>query len=104
MAGGPGNHGVEGEADKESAALSKSQSLTSSNTQDYEELREEARRNNPNGVSHADTGVSVERAEADFAELQRELSRISRASRPKSKGQTVLLGDEVSPPCHASSS
>ena len=86
MVGDPEKPGVEGEVDKESSALSKSPSSTSSNSQNYEELREEARRNNPNGVSHADTGVSVEQAEADFANLQRELSRLSRVSRPKSKG------------------
>ncbi|KAM7202534.1 ABC-2 type transporter domain containing protein [Rhypophila sp. PSN 637] len=80
MAGGAEKR-TEGEvADKETNALSSS----SSNTQTYEDLREEARRNNPNGVSHADPGVSVHQAEADFAELQRELSRLSRASRTKS--------------------
>ncbi|KAH8903496.1 hypothetical protein BR93DRAFT_189438 [Coniochaeta sp. PMI_546] len=56
-------------------------SSTSSATQDLEELREEARRNNPNGLTRVNTGVSVKDAQADFADLQRELSRISRASR-----------------------
>ncbi|KAK1759774.1 ABC-2 type transporter-domain-containing protein [Echria macrotheca] len=54
-------------------------SSTSSTTQDAEELREEARRNNPNGSTGLGH-VSIRRAEADFAELQRELSRLSRAS------------------------
>jgi ATP-binding cassette subfamily G (WHITE) protein 2 (SNQ2) len=56
-------------------------SSTSSATQDIEELREEARRNNPNGLTRVTTGVSVKDAQADFRDLQRELSRISRASR-----------------------
>ena len=56
-------------------------SSTSSATQDVEELREEARRNNPNGLTRVNTGVSVHNAESDFADLQREISRISRASR-----------------------
>ncbi|TPX15449.1 uncharacterized protein E0L32_004429 [Thyridium curvatum] len=60
-------------------------SSTSSTTADPEELREEARRNNPNGLSRVQTGVSVEQAEADFAELQRELSSMSRASRVNSR-------------------
>ncbi|KAB5583021.1 ABC-2 type transporter-domain-containing protein [Coniochaeta sp. 2T2.1] len=56
-------------------------SSTSSATQDLEELREEARRNNPNGLTRVNTGVSVKDAQADFRDLQREFSRISRASR-----------------------
>ncbi|KAJ9131215.1 ABC-2 type transporter [Coniochaeta hoffmannii] len=56
-------------------------SSTSSATQDIEELREEARRNNPNGLTRVHTGVSVKDAQDEFRDLQRELSRISRASR-----------------------
>lgn len=56
-------------------------SSTSSATQDLEELREEARRNNPSGLTRVHTGVSVKDAQAEFADLQREFSRISRASR-----------------------
>ncbi len=52
----------------------------SSSFSDPEEQRESARQGNPNGFSHVTTGVSVEQAEADFAELQREISRASRAS------------------------
>jgi ABC-type multidrug transport system ATPase subunit/ABC-type multidrug transport system permease subunit len=64
-------------------------SSTSSRTQDPEELREEARRNNPNGLTRVGTGVSVKDAEAGFANLQRELSRISRvASRASRRNET----------------
>ncbi|TLS23979.1 hypothetical protein PpBr36_08722 [Pyricularia pennisetigena] len=49
-----------------------------------EELRVAAHQQNPNGTSNVGSGVSVARAEADFAELQRELTGMSRASRRKS--------------------
>lgn len=52
----------------------------SSSITDPEQQRETARQNNPNGFSRVSTGVSVEQAEADFAELRREISRASRAS------------------------
>ncbi|KAK5661891.1 hypothetical protein OQA88_10000 [Cercophora sp. LCS_1] len=65
-------------------------SSTSSTTQDIEDLREEARRNNPNGSTGVG-GVSIRQAEADFAELQRELSRLSRASRGEQRGP----GDDI---------
>jgi ATP-binding cassette, subfamily G (WHITE), member 2, SNQ2 len=52
---------------------------------DPEEQREEARRNNPNGSAQIETGVSVARAEADFAELQKELTGLSRISRANSR-------------------
>ncbi len=74
----------------EKEALSKESSRTprtstSSSTRDLEELREEARRSNPNGQAMVESGISVKRAEADFAELRKELSHLSRvASRPKS--------------------
>lgn len=55
-------------------------SSISSQTQDAEELREEARRNNPNGLTDPSPGISVAQAEAEFAHLQRELSRASRTS------------------------
>lgn len=74
----------------------------SSKTQSVEDLREEARRNNPNGTS-AVSNVSVHRAEADFADLQRELSRLSRASHGEQhgrngdaeKGMTVVQSAEL---------
>ncbi|KAI0407306.1 ABC-2 type transporter [Xylaria palmicola] len=50
-----------------------------------EQQREDARRNNPNGFSKVTAGVSVEQAQADFAELQREISGLSRASRVNSR-------------------
>ncbi|KAK8078824.1 hypothetical protein PG994_002631 [Apiospora phragmitis] len=53
-------------------------------TTDLEEQRERARQNNPHGTSDAHNGVSVEQAQADFAELQRELSGLSRTSRTHS--------------------
>ncbi|KAI1763372.1 ABC-2 type transporter-domain-containing protein [Hypoxylon sp. FL1150] len=60
---------------------------------DLEEQREIARQNNPNGFSRIHTGVSVEQAEADFAELQREMSGLSKASRTRSrKGGDVEKG------------
>ncbi|KAI2628522.1 ABC-2 type transporter-domain-containing protein [Hypoxylon sp. NC1633] len=63
-------------------------SSTSTAATDLEEQRETARQNNPNGFSRVNTGVSVEQAEADFAELQRELSGLSRASRTQSRKET----------------
>jgi len=46
-----------------------------------EAQREHARNANPNGFSRTISGVSVKDAEADFADLQRELSHISQKSR-----------------------
>ncbi|KAL8365942.1 hypothetical protein RB595_004631 [Gaeumannomyces hyphopodioides] len=66
-------------------ASSSAYSIPSSSTTNVEEMREEARRNNPNGTSNVGSGVSVAQAEADFAELQRELTGLSRASRVKSR-------------------
>ncbi|KAI0155258.1 ABC-2 type transporter [Xylariaceae sp. FL1272] len=60
---------------------------TSTNT---EEQREQARQNNPSGFSNVNSGISVKRAESDFAELQREISGRSRASRVSSRRS---LGD-----------
>ncbi|KAK3381681.1 ABC-2 type transporter-domain-containing protein [Podospora didyma] len=64
-----------------------SRSSTSSRTQNIDELREEARSNNPHGTTHPSSGMSVEQAEADFAQLRRELSGMSRASRARSHGK-----------------
>lgn len=78
-------------------------SSTSSATQDIEELREEARRNNPNGLTRVSTGVSVKDAQEDFRDLQRELSRISRASRQSRKSDVAaekghkVLESQISP-------
>ncbi|XXG95582.1 hypothetical protein Hte_001849 [Hypoxylon texense] len=80
----------------ESAPSSKTTRPPSTNSTagtDLEEQREIARQNNPNGFSRIHTGVSVEQAEADFAELQRELSGLSRASRTQSrKGGDIEKG------------
>lgn len=79
------------EKQDESTPSSKSTRPPSSNstaTVDPEEQRETARQTNPNGFSRINTGVSVEQAEADFAELQRELSGLSRASRTRSRKDT----------------
>ncbi|KXX73602.1 ABC transporter G family member 11 [Madurella mycetomatis] len=58
---------------------------TSSGTRNAEDLREEAHRNNPNGSTRT-TGISIKQAEADFAELRRELSHMSHVSRSRSQG------------------
>jgi len=50
-------------------------------TRDPEEQREDARHGNPNGFSSPSSGVSVAEAEAEFAELQRELTGISAKGR-----------------------
>ncbi|KAI3331201.1 ABC-2 type transporter [Ustulina deusta] len=50
-----------------------------------EEQRENARQSNPSGFSRVSAGISVEQAQADFAELQREISGLSRASRINSR-------------------
>jgi ABC-type multidrug transport system ATPase subunit len=79
-----------GKTDKGSAAAqvtatSLSRPSTSSTTRNADDLIEETRRTNPNGTTRT-TGVSVKQAEADFVELQRELSHMSRASRRRSQG------------------
>ncbi|OAA68063.1 ABC-2 type transporter [Niveomyces insectorum RCEF 264] len=63
-------------------------SSATATTADLEELREEARRNNPNGDSRPQPGVSVEQAVNDFAQLQRELSGVSRLSRTRSRADS----------------
>ena len=53
---------------------------------------------NPNGYSAIRAGVNVERAEAEFAELNKELSRVSQRSRRLSRtrsGQTGNVGEDV---------
>ncbi|KAI8279907.1 ABC transporter G family member 11 [Colletotrichum sp. SAR11_240] len=60
-------------------------SSSTSTAADAEQQREEARANNPDGFSAIHGGISVHQAEADFAELQRELSGLSRASRVNSR-------------------
>ncbi|KAI1097337.1 ABC-2 type transporter-domain-containing protein [Jackrogersella minutella] len=67
-----------------------SSSSNSTAAADPEAQREAARQSNPNGFSRINAGVSVEQAEADFAELQRELSGLSRASRTRSHRVTDI--------------
>ncbi|RYP73539.1 hypothetical protein DL771_003578 [Monosporascus sp. 5C6A] len=73
-----------GEAPTVAASDNTASSGTSTMSLDLEEQREIVRQTNPNGFSHVATGVSVEQAEADFAELQREISRASRANSRRS--------------------
>ncbi|CRK36180.1 hypothetical protein BN1708_006955 [Verticillium longisporum] len=68
----------------EKSALKDDKSSVST-ANDPENAREEARRKNPDGFTNLHRGISVEQAEADFAELQRELSGVSRASRVNSR-------------------
>lgn len=68
-------------ANKETSVATPSSNPSST---DLEEMRVEARQKNPNGTSNVGSGISVAQAEADFAELQRELTGMSRASRRKS--------------------
>lgn len=63
---------------------------TDSTTRDPEEEREEARRNNPLGLTRTKSGVSVEQARDDFQQLRKQLSNVSkhsRASRNKETGK-----------------
>lgn len=50
-------------------------------TRNPEEEREEARRNNPLGLTRTRSGVSVEKARDDFQQLSRKLSTVSKASK-----------------------
>lgn len=76
-----------------SAKTTRPPSSNSTAGTDLEEQRVLAGQNNPNGFSRIHTGVSVEQAEADFAELQREMSGLSKASRTQSrKGGDVEKG------------
>lgn len=56
-------------------------------TRDPGDEIEEARRNNPLGLTRTKSGVSVEQARDDFRQLRRELSNFSRASRPSHEVQ-----------------
>jgi ATP-binding cassette subfamily G (WHITE) protein 2 (SNQ2) len=63
---------------------------------DAETERENARNNNPNGFSDPTGGVSVTKAEADFAELQRELTQHSqKLSKTQSKSSVAVNGKDV---------
>jgi ATP-binding cassette, subfamily G (WHITE), member 2, SNQ2 len=84
---------------KETGAPLNPRSSVSSKTEDIEELREEARRNNPNGLTKVGTGISVEDAEAEFRHLQRELSRTCRQSskRPEDEEKGTVVTESPSP-------
>lgn len=63
-----------------------------------EAQRENVRQSNSYGFTHASTGVSVERAEEEFAELQRELTGISQRSqrsRRQSTSSAIKKGKDV---------
>ncbi|KAL2198045.1 ABC-2 type transporter-domain-containing protein [Corynascus similis CBS 632.67] len=81
-------------AANDASVSSQSRASTSSTARNPEDLIEEARRSNPNGTTRA-TGVSVQQAEADFAELQRELSHMSRASQRHGHGDKEIGQLEV---------
>ncbi|KAL4939152.1 hypothetical protein BDV06DRAFT_225287 [Aspergillus oleicola] len=61
----------------------------------YEQNREWIRHSNPQGVVSHDTGVNVERAEHEFAELNRELSSISYQAQRLSKHASRVSKNEV---------
>ncbi|KAF6809416.1 ABC transporter [Colletotrichum musicola] len=79
--GGPVDH----QHEKTAAEATPAPRSSTSTAADPEQQREEARRNNPEGFTAIHAGVSVHQAESDFAELQRELSGLSRASRVNSR-------------------
>lgn len=53
--------------------------------QDLEKRREDVRSKNPQGLSRTESGVDVQRAEAEFAQLNREFSGLSQTSRRASR-------------------
>lgn len=61
----------------------------------YEDGREQVRNSNPAGLTRIQSGVDVERAEKDFAELNRQFSNISQQTRRLSK-QTSRQSKRVS--------
>jgi ATP-binding cassette, subfamily G (WHITE), member 2, SNQ2 len=71
--------------DHSEVAPNRPASSSGSSTTEVDEARERARQSNPQGTTNPHAGISVEQAEADFAELQRELSRLSNASRRNSR-------------------
>ncbi|CAN8098395.1 unnamed protein product [Discula destructiva] len=76
---GPGHQSAD---DREVEVLPQRTSTDSDETtRDPEDEREEARRNNPMGLTRTRSGVSVEQARGDFQQLRQELSHFSRTSR-----------------------
>lgn len=71
---------------------------TSSASTSYEQNRENGRISNPQGETSHQYGVDVEKAEHEFAELDRQLSSISHQARRLSKqvsgtSKTPAIGD-----------
>ncbi|KAH8599017.1 ABC-2 type transporter-domain-containing protein [Bisporella sp. PMI_857] len=62
--------------------------VTDAVADDPEKKRENVRNANPNGFSRTEPGVNIKAAEADFAELGRQLTGISQASRKLSRTQS----------------
>jgi len=69
-----------------------SESIHSVNTieqsEDPEKQREKVRHANPDGYSRTESGINVQESEAEFAQLNRELSGISHMSRQLSRTQS----------------
>lgn len=61
----------------------------------YEQNRERIRHNNPQGAVSHDSGVNVEKAEHEFAELNRELSSISYQAQRLSKHASRVSKNDV---------
>lgn len=79
---------------------------TDSTTRDPEEELEEARRNNPLGLTRTKSGVSVEQARDDFQQLRKQLSNVSknsRASRNKEANKEGTKDDAMEAAVTASS-
>ncbi|KAK9775327.1 putative ABC-2 type transporter-domain-containing protein [Seiridium cardinale] len=85
LAGATGNTNVAPETRPVESRETRPESPSDTSSTDLDEAREQARQNNPNGTTNPLTGVSVEQAAADFAELQREISGRSRISRRQSQ-------------------
>ncbi|EPE04970.1 brefeldin a resistance protein [Ophiostoma piceae UAMH 11346] len=77
-----------GKDEVEAAPRASVSSTSTATTVDLDNLREEARRSNPNGTSQAQSGVSVNNAVSEFAHLQQELSGRSRFSRVRSRADS----------------
>jgi ATP-binding cassette subfamily G (WHITE) protein 2 (SNQ2) len=88
-ASSPGSHSSSGDsiviAPIATTASRRSESTARDTERDADKTREDVRNSNPNGLLYAESGVSVDKAEEEFAELQRELSNISRLSRSRSQ-------------------
>lgn len=70
-----------------------SSSSDESTARDPEDEREEARRNNPLGLTRTQSGMSVNDAREEFRELQRKFSNISRASKASNKEKEATRKD-----------